>query len=72
MTTIESKEIRGLTLKILYLLMAFTVISTAGVVTSYYSLKEANTIFQGQLGIFKAQLEGIDKRLTIVEANKAK
>lgn len=68
MTTIESKEIRGLTLKILYLLVVFCVVTTAGITGSYYSLKGDNQVLAGQVDVLRAMVLGLDKRLSNIEA----
>lgn len=70
MTTIESKEIRGITLRILYLLVAFSVVSTAGIMTSYFSLKNDNQLLTTQIEILKIQYKIIDQRLEKIENKK--
>ena len=72
MTTIESKEIRGITLRILYLLVAFSVISTAGIMSSYFSLKNDNQLLTTQIEILKIQYKIIDQRLEKLESKKDK
>ena len=67
MTTIESKEIRGITLRILYLLVAFAVVSTAGIMTSYFGLKNDNQLLATQIEILKIQYKIIDQRLEKIE-----
>lgn len=67
MTTIESKEIRGITLRILYLLVAFSVVSTAGIMTSYFGLKNDNQLLSTQIEILKIQYKVIDQRLEKIE-----
>ena len=70
MTTIESKEIRGITLRILYLLVAFSVVSTAGIMSSYFSLKNDNQLLGTQIEILKIQYKTIDERLEKIESKK--
>jgi hypothetical protein len=70
MTTIESKEIRGITLRILYLLVAFSVVSTAGIMTSYFSLKNDNQLLGTQIEILKIQYKIIGERLEKIESKK--
>lgn len=70
MTTIESKEIRGITLRILYLLVAFSVVSTAGIMTSYFGLKNDNQLLTTQIEILKIQYKIIDQRLEKIENKK--
>jgi len=70
MTTIESKEIRGITLRILYLLVAFSVVSTAGIMTSYFGLKNDNQLLSTQIEILKVQYKIIDERLEKIESKK--
>ncbi len=67
MTTIESKEIRGITLKILYLLVAFSVTATAGIMTCYFSLKDENEKLALQIEVMKNQLKDHDRRLDRIE-----
>lgn len=67
MTTIESIEIRGITLRILYLLVAFSVVSTAGIMTSYFSLKNDSQSLNTQIEILKIQFKTIDQRLEKIE-----
>lgn len=70
MTTIESKEIRGITLKVLYLLMAFSITATAAIMTSYFSLKNDNQLLSTQIEILKIQLRQLDHRLENIENQK--
>lgn len=70
MTAIESKEIRGITLKVLYLLVAFSITATAGIMTSYFSLKNDNQLLSIQIEILKVQLRQLDHRLENIENQK--
>jgi hypothetical protein len=70
MTTIESKEIRGITLKVLYLLMVFSVTATAGIMTSYFSLKNDGQLLNTQIEVLKIQIKQLDKRLENIEHAK--
>ena len=70
MTTIESREIRGITLKVLYLLVAFSITATAGIMTSYFSLKSDNQLLSTQIEVLKIQFKTIDKRLEKMESKK--
>jgi cell division protein FtsB len=67
MTTIESKEIRGITLKVLYLLMAFSVTATAGIMTSWFSLKQGNEDLNTKIEVLKSQVSNLEKRLDNIE-----
>ena len=71
MTNIESKEIRGITLKVLYLLVAFSITATAGIMTSYFSLKSDNQLLGSQIEILKVQIRQLDHRLDDIEPGKA-
>ena len=71
MTTVESKEIRGITLKVLYLLVAFSITATAGIMTSYFSLKSDNQLLGSQIEILKLQLKSLDQRLDNIERKKS-
>lgn len=70
MTTIESREIRGISLRILYVLVSFSVVSTAGIMTSYFSLKNDNQLLSTQIEILKVQYKIIDQRLEKIENKK--
>ncbi len=70
MTTIESKEIRGITLKVLYLLIVFSVTATAGIMTSYFSLKYDSELLNAQIQVLKIQIGQLDKRLDNIEHPK--
>ncbi|RKR84916.1 hypothetical protein BDD43_5169 [Mucilaginibacter gracilis] len=70
MTTIETREIRGITLRILYLLVAFSVVSTAGIMTSYFGLKNDSQLLANQIEILKIQYKIIDQRLEKMENKK--
>jgi len=70
MTSIESKEIRGITLKVLYLLMVFSVTATAGIMTSYFSLKNDSQSLTIQIEVIKIQIKQLDKRLENIEHTK--
>ncbi len=70
MTTIETREIRGITLRILYLLVAFSVVSTAGIMTSYFGLKNDSQLLANQIEILKIQYKIIDQRLEKIENKK--
>lgn len=67
MTAIESKEIRGLTLKVLYLLIAFSVTATAGIMGSWFSLKSQNQELNTKIEVLKEQVSGLDTRLGNIE-----
>ena len=67
MTTIESREIRGITLKVLYLLVAFSITATSGIMSGYYSLKNDNELVSTQIEILKVQIRQLDKRLENIE-----
>lgn len=67
MTAIESREIRGITLKVLYLLVAFSITATAGIMTSYFSLKNDNQLLNTQIEVLKIQIRQLDHRLDNIE-----
>ncbi|MBW4889871.1 hypothetical protein KXQ82_09095 [Mucilaginibacter sp. HMF5004] len=67
MTTIESSEIRGITLKVLYLLMAFSISATAGIMTGYFSLKNDSQLLNAQIEMIKSQIGQLDKRMENIE-----
>jgi len=67
MTLIESREIRGITLKVLYLLVAFSITATAGIMTSYFSLKNDNQLLNTQIEVLKIQIRQLDHRLDNIE-----
>jgi hypothetical protein len=67
MTGIESREIRGITLKVLYLLVAFSITATAGIMTSYFSLKNDNQLLSTQIEVLKIQIRQLDRRLDNIE-----
>jgi hypothetical protein len=64
---IESREIRGITLKVLYLLVIFSITATAGIMSSYFSLKNDNQLLNTQIEILKVQLRQLDRRLDNIE-----
>jgi hypothetical protein len=70
MTTIESKEIRGITLKVLYLLVAFSITATAGIMSGYFSLKADSQLLNTQIEVLKIQIKQLDKRLDNIERMK--
>jgi hypothetical protein len=72
MTAIETKEIRGITLKVLYLLMAFSITATAGIMTSFFSLKGDGQLLNAQIEILKIQIKQLDKRLDNIEQMQQK
>jgi len=71
MTGIESREIRGITLKVLYLLVAFSITATAGIMTSYFSLKNDNQLLNTQIEVLKIQIRQLDHRLDNIENRHA-
>jgi hypothetical protein len=70
MTTIESKEIRGITLKVLYLLITFSITATAGIMSGYFSLKNDGQLLNTQIEVIKIQIKQLDKRLENIERKK--
>jgi len=67
MTPLESREIRGITLKVLYLLVTFSITATAGIMTSYFSLKNDNQLLNTQIEVLKIQIRQLDHRLDNIE-----
>jgi len=71
MTPLESREIRGITLKVLYLLVAFSITATAGIMTSYFSLKSDSQLLNAQIEVLKIQIRQLDHRLDNIEVRHA-
>lgn len=60
MTALEEKEIKGVTVKLLYAIIVSTVVMVASVMGAYYGLKGQNDLTQLQVDVLKAQVGNIE------------